>query len=264
MSQPYYPIGHYHSPIPSAKDIENYFSMQAKDNALLGIDLNLERQLELQEEIDSIADQYPWKAEKSEGFAFYYNNVAFGHSCSFELYSFLRIYQPKRIIEIGSGFSTAAMYDVNMLFLNNTVEIICIEPYPHRIFECLNNNCVTLYQCGLQDISLNTFDVLNCGDILFIDSTHVSKLNSDVNRILFEIFPRLSKGVIIHIHDVIFPFTYPDTWIRENWAWNEAYILRAFLQFNASFKILYWSSCLRTLGRQPSISSGTIWLEKVA
>jgi len=89
----------------------------------------------------------------------------------------------------------------------------------------------------LQDVDMALFDVLESGDILFVDSTHVSKVNSDVNRIVFEILPRLARGVFVHIHDVFYPFEYPLEWLREGRAWNEQYLLRAFLQFNASFTI---------------------------
>src|SRR5690606_17050723 len=75
-------------------------------------------------------------------------------------------------------------------------------------------------------------------DILFIDSTHVSKINSDVNYIFFEILPRLASGVYIHFHDIFFPFEYPKAWVYEGRAWNEAYILRAFLQYNNAFSVV--------------------------
>jgi hypothetical protein len=78
---------------------------------------------------------------------------------------------------------------------------------------------------------------LNENDILFIDSTHVSKFNSDVNCIIHNILPALSKGVYIHFHDVMYPFEYPKNWLIEGRAWNEQYILRAFLEFNTNFKL---------------------------
>ena len=123
----------------------------------------------------------------------------------------------------------------------------------------------------LQDVDLSLFDVLESGDILFVDSTHVSKVNSDVNRIVFEILPRIARGVFVHIHDVFYPFEYPLDWLREGRAWNEQYLLRAFLQFNASFTIRLfgdyvthrhadWFSqqmplCLKNTG-------GALWLER--
>jgi hypothetical protein len=53
---------------------------------------------------------------------------------------------------------------------------------------------------------------------------------------------RTSSGVLVHIHDVFFPFDYPAAWIvTENRSWNEAYMLRAFLLFNEVFRVFYFS-----------------------
>ena len=61
---------------------------------------------------------------------------------------------------------------------------------------------VTIIGAGIQDVALDVFAKLEAGDILFVDSTHVSKIASDVNYIFFEILPVLQKGVYIHIHDI--------------------------------------------------------------
>ena len=108
-------------------------------------------------------------------------------------------------------------------------------------------------------------------DILFIDSTHVSKLGSDVNRIFFEILPTLQPGVLIHFHDIFWPFEYPSDWVKKGFAWNEAYILRAFLEFNDSFEIIFFASFLHTHHHawfQENMplwlknSGGNIWLRR--
>ena len=80
------------------------------------------------------------------------------------------------------------------------------------------------------------------------------------------------KGVVIHIHDVFYPFEYPIEWLEEGRAWNEQYFLRAFLLFNEVFKIKLFSTymirtkfswfsqfmpdCLKDIG-------GCIWIEKI-
>jgi hypothetical protein len=86
------------------------------------------------------------------------------------------------------------------------------------------------------------FRSLNENEILFIDSSHVAKTHSDVLHILFDILPLLKKGVLIHFHDILWPFEYPKIWLDQGRAWNEAYFLRAFLQYNKSFEILYFNS----------------------
>ena len=86
-------------------------------------------------------------------------------------------------------------------------------------------------------------DSLEPNDFLFVDSTHVLKTGSDVHYELFYLLPRLNPGVLVHFHDVGYPFEYPDKWIYElNYSWNEAYALRAFLMFNAEFSIKFWNS----------------------
>ncbi len=109
---------------------------------------------------------------------------------------------------------------------------------------------------------LSVFQSLNSGDVLFVDSTHVTKLGSDVNRIFFEILPALASGVIVHFHDIFYPFEYPRAWVREGRGWNETYLLRAFLEYNEAYEVLLWAHMLGIEGRlaQPA---GSIWLRKV-
>ncbi|MCU4121180.1 class I SAM-dependent methyltransferase [Variovorax sp. N23] len=102
----------------------------------------------------------------------------------------------------------------------------------------------------LQDVPVGVFQALGENDVLFIDSTHVSKVGSDVNRLLFEIFPLLAPGVVIHLHDIFYPFEYPKAWILEGRAWNEAYLVRAFLQDNARFQVLLMNTFMSHFHRE--------------
>ena len=87
---------------------------------------------------------------------------------------------------------------------------------------------------------MDRFESLESGDILFIDSSHVSKMDSDVNWYMFEILPRLKPGVFVHIHDIGFPFEYPLNFIQQGRCWNESYFLRAFMMYNNAFKIEFF------------------------
>ena len=68
---------------------------------------------------------------------------------------------------------------------------------------------------------------------------------SDVNMLLFQVLPRLRPGVIVHFHDIFFPFKYPDTWLnRDDWmnlGRNELYLLQAFLSYNNVFQIRFFN-----------------------
>ena len=96
----------------------------------------------------------------------------------------------------------------------------------------------------VQDVPLAELADLQAGEVLFVDSTHVSKVGSDVNHLVFEVFPRLPAGVLVHVHDIAYPFEYPQEWVEEGRAWNEAYLLRGFLLENQRWRVTLWSSLL--------------------
>src|SRR5262249_23749926 len=123
----------------------------------------------------------------------------------------------------------------------------------------------------LQDVPLSLFEELGPNDVLFIDSTHVSKIGSDVNHLFFQVLPALRSGVWIHFHDIYYPFEYPREWIYERRAWQEAYLLRAFLQYNSAFSIQFFTTFLETFythlfqNDMPLClvqTGGSIWLRK--
>ena len=134
---------------------------------------------------------------------------------------------------------------------------------------------VQLIQKRLEEIDLQFFQHLSENDILFIDSTHVVKLGSDVEYLFFHVLPCLNKGVIIHFHDIFYPFNYPEKWAKnQRYFWNEQYFLQTFLMYNNSYKILlcnsmvnhwetpYLKSNLKSY-RQEKENPGSIWLIKV-
>lgn len=106
---------------------------------------------------------------------------------------------------------------------------------------------VDLIEKNLQEIDVAVFAHLRDGNVLFVDSTHVSKTDSDVNHLLFKILPSLERGVYIHFHDIPYPFEYPRDWVYQGRAWNEAYILRAFLQYNSDCEIAFFNSFLANM-----------------
>ena len=125
----------------------------------------------------------------------------------------------------------------------------------------------------VQDVPLDVFTALDSGDVLFIDSSHVSKVGSDVNHILFNILPALRPSVRVHFHDVFYPFEYPENWIVNGRSWTEAYLLHAFLQFNDTFEIELFPNYLTRFHqdffkqRMPLClkdPGGSIWLRKIS
>lgn len=191
------------------------------------------------------------------------------------LYGMLRIHAPKSVIEIGSGYSTKLVMDTSETRLDGSVDVTCIEPNPARLLVGLDTHPYAhfqLYQTMVQDVDLSCFDALEAGDILFIDSSHVIKSGGDVPFELFRILPRLASGVIIHFHDVFYPFCYPMKWIQQGRPYNEAFALRAFLSHNDAYEILFFTDMMahydapdaksfcKTLGM--TRNSGSFWLRK--
>jgi len=147
-----------------------------------------------------------------------------------------------------------------------------VHSNPTLLFDLIGEAAsrVRLLKCPVQQVSLSIFDALQAGDILFIDSTHVLRTGSDVCFELFEILPRLSSGVLVHFHDMFWPFEYPRTWVvDENRSWNELYGVRALLTDNDAWRVLLFNDYLARLER-PMIeatypqflrnSGGALWL----
>lgn len=270
------PPGHFYSPIPSLKDIEGRED-QIWGNArkeLIGIDMQEKEQLRLLKEFKVFYEDLPFQAFPSPTTRYHYENPHYSYADGIFLYSMMRKLKPSKIIEIGSGFSSCVMLDCRDLFLNSETQITFIEPFPDLLLSLvrpgdIDNNVII--PAKLQDIDHDIFLDLGQNDILFVDSTHVSKINSDVNHIFFDILPKLKSGVYIHFHDIFYPFEYPREWVLEGRAWNENYMIRAFLSFNNEFKIVFFGSYLMQFHRDLFAREmplcllnpgGSIWLQR--
>jgi len=221
-------------------------------------------------------DDFPFQRTATEGLRYYTDNASFNTMDAFVLYSMMRKFRPQRIVEIGSGFSSALMLDVRERFLSGATQLTMIEPYPALLRSLMRSGDagnLQVIERQVQDVDPTIFRSLQADDILFVDSTHVSKAGSDVNHIFFEILPMLKPGVVIHFHDIFHSFEYPREWISEGRAWNELYLLRAFLMHNPDYQILLANSyvCQRLsvwmarhyseLSRNPG---GSFWMKKTA
>jgi len=241
------PPGHFYSPIPDVEAIikrrDKIFNTRDRCE---GIDMNIDGQLDFLKSCKDYYDDIPFPEQKQSDSRFYLENNMFGYADSISLYLMIRSYKPSRIVEVGSGYSSAVMLDTceYVAELNNT-KLTFIEPYPERLNSLISDkDIVNLHECMVQDTPREIFTDLEANDVLFIDSSHVSKAGSDVNYLFFEILPILKPGVIIHIHDIGINFQYPFKWIEEGRAWNESYLLRAFLMNNKSYEIVLFNAQL--------------------
>ncbi len=246
-----YPPGHYYSPVISPEEVkakEDYL-FTISSNKIPGIELNEEKQMLLLNELFANYPSIPFDHEKQNDLRYYYHNNAYAYSDGIFLNLMMRHFKPKRIIEIGAGYSSVAMMDTNELFFNNSIALTFIEPFPERFYSLCKPGDKALHTIivkNLQDIDQSLFETLEDGDFLFIDSTHVSKTGSDVNKILFEIMPLLKKGVFIHFHDIFYPFEYPKEWVLgwSGFGWNEIYLVKAFLMHNHDYGIILFNTFL--------------------
>lgn len=271
-----YPPGHFYSTIVSVEDVkqrQETIWYNEKIDGIKGIDLHTENQLNLVKAFEKYYSEIPFTKTKEEQNRYYFENGFYSYTDAIFLYSVMRHFNPRNIIEIGSGFSSSVMLDTNEHFFDNKMSLTFIEPYAERLKGLLRDKdklATTLIEKKVQDVSLETFDQLNCNDILFVDSTHVAKTGSDVNHILFEILPRLKSGVLIHFHDVFYPFEYPKDWVFMGRNWNEDYILKAFLMHNNEFEICLFSDYLikhykeayKNMPLCYNNSGGNIWIKK--
>ena len=240
---------HFYFPIPSrdeiSRDEKRLFDIPL---GLQAIDMNVDGQLKLLATLAGYYKDLPFHAEKTEGLRYLFENRMYSYSDAICLYSMIRHLKPRAIIEVGAGYSCCVMLDTNELFFDNRISCTFIDPHPQAFLSLLKRSDlgrIELVPSRLQDVSLSRFSTLSANDILFIDSTHVSKIGSDVNYLVFEILPILQSGVYVHFHDIFYPFEYPKRWVCDlGIAWNEAYLLRSFLQYNPAFRIALFNSYL--------------------
>ena len=268
-----YPPGHFFSPIPDLEYLEKNIDAFYKTASTGGIDLREYYQLSLLHDTPlPMYKDFNFPVTKEAQYRYYFQNEAFQYNDAYSLWSMIHHIKPKKIIEIGSGFSSALMLDTNEIWFDNNISLTFIEPFS-KVFKevARKDDCYSLIEKPVQEVDLSLFQKLEENDLLFIDSTHVSKVFSDVNYEIFNILPSLKKGVYIHFHDIFFPFEYPIQWTRKGWFWNEAFLLKAFLQYNDSFQIELFNSflantCPAMYGDYPLCSKNfgaSIYLKKI-
>lgn len=268
-----YPPGHFHSPIPDLDEVQRDAAtiFGREDRMLPGIDRRDEHQWAVLGELARCAADAQFARHAEPGRRYYWDNRVFEYADAFVLYAMLRRLRPKRWIEIGSGFSSAVLLDALDRHPELATRPLFVDPDPTRVNKLLSDadrrRCEYLQQ-RVQDVPLERFLELEAGDVLFVDSSHVSKIGSDVNWLFFEVVPRLPRGVYLHVHDIPPDFEYPRAWVDAGWAWNEAYLLRALLMFNTAFRIEIHpaylaacdpAACMRLLPECPGIGT-SLWL----
>ena len=248
---PYFPLGHYYSPMANGELAVGLRPPHTvRPEQLLDLDFDIEAQKRFWIDNADIIHSIDISAQPDGGRRYHYPNDFYPEADAVMLQTMVLAFRPRRLIEIGSGFSSACILDALDRPDAPDTALVFIDPEPQRLYGLLrdtDHERVTVYSRCLQDVDAAIFTELQADDILFIDSSHVLKTASDVCYSLFEIFPRLPTGVVIHIHDIHYPFEYPPEWVALGWSWNEAYALRAFLMNNSRYEILFSNSGMRIL-----------------
>lgn len=230
----------YYSPLNDINYLKDNLDLWKGRPSPSTIDWNVDEQLAIAEKVGSYVEELRDVPENHQPgkLEYCWNNPMWNNTDALVQYGLLREFQPKRLVEVGCGWSSLLMK--RALARNQTpCQVNQIEPYPNpALFELFPTDW-QLHRVPLQRAPFEIFESLQAGDIFFYDGSHCSKVASDVNWFFFEVLPRLSPGVLIHIHDIFLPNDYPDLWIFERGqTWNEQYLLQAFLMNNRDYKIL--------------------------
>ncbi len=241
---------HFYSPLPDIDLVKTNIKRWYHEGSSEGIDWNIAEQLYLLKALEQFNTENRYLPDfdtiNAQGFGHGYGEVE-----AHILYRMIRHFKPKKIIEVGSGVSSFFMLKAiqeNNKTNSTKTNLICIEPYSTtKLIELAEKRNLVLHQSQVQDIDISLFKQLSENDILFIDSSHISKKDSDVDYLYLEVLPNLSKDVIIQIHDMPFPFpAIPkehylfDTYLF----WNESALVKAFLLFNKAVKVIMCQSFL--------------------
>jgi hypothetical protein len=275
--RPFFPPGHFHSAIVDPDTVRDYVARERRrqPEELAGIALETDSMRKIWLGNLEFVQDTPFTDHKVEGHRYHYLGGPFPYGDAITLRMMVRFLRPRRVVEIGSGFSSACLLDSADHVGLPALHVTCIDPEPDRLRSLLRPTDLermVIIQRPIQEVSARVVDDLQPNDILFIDSTHVMKSGSDVHYEFFSLIPRLKAGVFVHFHDIQYPFEYPDSWIfQENYSWNETYVLRAFLMFNGDFVVRFWNSLFaRTFAAEIATEfplflknpGGSVWVER--
>ncbi len=241
----------YYSPLPVESQLKKNVNRWNKPSSMHAISFSVDTMKAnfsrlTQVFLDEFLSLEPYNVLQKKGFG-----PGYPHVDALTLYMMVRQLKPKRYIEVGSGLSTyyCSLAGNKNKSENNPLHITCIEPNPYKALQSIDG--ISLIQDSVQNVGSECFQTLEKNDILFIDSSHIVKLDGDVPYLYLEILPLIQKGVFIHIHDIPFPFNIPypaKLWVFDkNWPmyWNEAMLLQALLMYNTTFNIHISTPLLR-------------------
>ena len=237
---------HFYFPVPNLNQLRPDTWPGGRGESV--VDYDIPAQLVRLEGWQQYANEWDFSRPRGR-YDFHLNNGFFETVDAEVAYSILRERKPRRVIEVGGGNSTRLM--ASALRKNaeegSSGELVSIEPHPDDLLRSGFPGLTKLLPVRVQEMPPQFFDQLEAGDVLFLDSSHVVALGSDVVFEILEILPRLKPGVIVHFHDIFMPAEYPEKFVKQNLCfWGEQYMLQAFLCGNRNFRVV-WSGSMMQL-----------------
>jgi len=275
-----WPLGHHYSPVPDtvelAREPARSRAWPEEIRGLPGVEWRAEEQVAfLRDELGRLPPLDLPRTPTHDPAEYHTANGFFALTDGWVLQAMLRRFRPRRLIEVGGGWSSLLTARVSRECLGGALDFTSVEPYPP---ECLTDELhglTRLLVMPVQEVPLERFLALEAGDVLFIDSSHVIKTGNDVRFLYHEVVPRLAPGVFVHVHDVFLPDDYPEDWVLAGRGWNEQYLLQSFLAFNPAFEVLaanWWlgrahhdvvAACIPGYTGAPEERGGSLWMRRV-
>lgn len=238
----------YYSPIPDPAVLPA--ALWDRPATMPAVDLRLESAVGLLAELRPFIAEFAPRRDRAPGSGFYLDNGAYESVDAEVLYALLRLTRPAQVVELGSGCSS---HVIDAARVSNEADgggfgHQIYDPFPFAGNSMGPVPGAEVHPVPAEEIDLAVFDMLEDGDVLFVDTTHTVRIGGDVTRIVLDALPRLAPGVLVHFHDVFLPFEYPRAWVLEHRrAWAEQYLLQAFLAFNDAFEVVFPAAAVAAL-----------------
>jgi hypothetical protein len=232
---------HFYEPVPNLRELAKHYD--AAPRSIPGHDLSIARfEAGHVARLQCFAGEFAAEVAK---FGFDPTNYYFRNADALSYYCLLREQKPTSVVEIGQGSSTRvalAALQRNSLETGSKARFLSIDPYTRLLRVQLKTEHVEFEQWHKPIQAVPTADILaRCGpgSMLFVDSSHVFKANSDVEHLMLQLYPQLPVGCWLHVHDIVLPYPWPLEFYTQNkWFWNEQDMLASFLAFNLAFEVM--------------------------
>ena len=151
----------------------------------------------------------------------------------------IRTRRPRTIVEIGAGWSSSVARLA--CAQNGFGRIVCFESNPDDWLRAITG--LEIIELPAREISVDLLnDLLRDGDMLFIDSTHAVKHDSDCLHLYLRLLPAILSDIAVHVHDIYLPDTLSLDQMRDvQIFWNEQYLLYAYMTCNTRIRPIFGS-----------------------